>query len=259
MNEAARISGQQRPHLLRVAGVVQHDEQPPAGDQRPVERGRLVHPHRGLLGRHTQGGEKSGQRVDRPDRQAVRIAAQVDEQLPVGKPVAHPVRPLQCQRRLADPGHTRERQDHYRALARQEVVQPGQLRPAPGERGRRGGQLGRGPMEWSRVLGWRLVNQGLREGQPAQLRILSEDGRFEGTEIRAGVDAELVAQRGTQPLVRRQRLHLPAGAVQREDQVTVQFLVEGMTTHELLQLRQHLDVFAHGEPRPHQTPHGPQP
>ena len=41
-HQAAGRAGQQRPDLLGVAGVVQHDQHPPAGEQAAVQRGLRV-------------------------------------------------------------------------------------------------------------------------------------------------------------------------------------------------------------------------
>ena len=53
-----RRAGQQRAHLLGAAGVVQHHQHPPAGQQGAVQAGRLVDVS-GICGRPARRGERS--------------------------------------------------------------------------------------------------------------------------------------------------------------------------------------------------------
>jgi len=140
-HQAAGAAGQQRPHLLHAARVVQHHEQAPVGQQRAVQPGGLLQLRGDLLGRHAQRVEEPGERLDRPQQRGRRVAAQVDVQLPVAEALADPVGPIHRQRGLADPGAPRHRGDGHRAgfLAGrgQDRVEVGQFPGSAGERLRR--------------------------------------------------------------------------------------------------------------------------
>ena len=107
---AAGRAGQQRPDLLGVAGVVQHDQHPPAGQQAAVAAGALVRARPGCPGRARPSARRNpAQRVGGGHRLAGVVAAQVHVQLPVGEPVGDLVRPVHGQRGLADPGGAADR------------------------------------------------------------------------------------------------------------------------------------------------------
>ncbi|GAA4260805.1 hypothetical protein GCM10022255_090910 [Dactylosporangium darangshiense] len=111
-DQATGRARQQGPHLRGVAGVVEHDEHAAAGDGAAVQRGLRVQPGRHSVGGHPEPVEQHPQRVTRGESRAGRAeAAQVDVQLPVGKPVRGPVRPVHGQGGLADPGGPRQRRD----------------------------------------------------------------------------------------------------------------------------------------------------
>ncbi|GAA3164280.1 hypothetical protein GCM10020001_106410 [Nonomuraea salmonea] len=93
---------------------------------------------------------------------------------------------------------------------------------ADGQGGFDGGQFGR-PADEVRGRGGRLLDR-----RPSRrLPLLPPQDREVGlAQPLAGVDAELVGQRGPDALVRGQRLRLPAARGQGEDQLGVQRLVE---------------------------------
>ena len=65
-HEAAGPSGQQRADLVRVAGVVQQDQHPLAGERAPVQRGGLVDVERDVARWDTERVQEPRERVDRP-------------------------------------------------------------------------------------------------------------------------------------------------------------------------------------------------
>ncbi|OLE23822.1 MAG: hypothetical protein AUG49_15030 [Catenulispora sp. 13_1_20CM_3_70_7] len=155
-HQAAGRAGQQRAHLLGVAGVVQQHQHPPGGQVRAVQRRLLVPVQRDLPGRHAERGEES---VDGGRRRERRIAGsgatQVHVQLAVGEAVGVPVGPVHGQGRLADTRRAVDGRDHRRTadvgLGGQQCGQGRQLgRPAdevpdrgrqlPGRRCRVGGR-----------------------------------------------------------------------------------------------------------------------
>ncbi len=167
-HRAGGAAGQQRDDLVGSGGVVQHDQHPPPGHQTPVLGGQGVRYLRLSAGVDAQGGEESAQRVGRVGRPSGGAEpVQVDEQLPVGKPVGVPVRPGQGEPGLADPAQPADGRDHHRPGRRrvlghrarlsagtlavlggggrdgggQRAVQLCQLGEATGEQSRRGGQL----------------------------------------------------------------------------------------------------------------------
>jgi hypothetical protein len=77
-----------------------------------------------------------------------------------------------------------------------------------------------------------------------QVGILPKDPLVKTLQIRRGVDAELVGEHFAQPLVRRQRVGLPPGAVEREDQMPPQSLAQPMFAGKRLQLAEDLEVAA---------------
>ncbi len=105
-DEAAGGAGQQRPYLPGVAGVVQHDQDAPVGEDAAVEGGPRVEPLRdGLRGHAERHEEHLGHGV-RKHRGAVRVvAAQIDVEAAVGEPVGDPVGPVHGEGGLAGPRH----------------------------------------------------------------------------------------------------------------------------------------------------------
>jgi hypothetical protein len=111
-DQAAGRAGQQRPDVVGVAGVVQHHQDPPPGQQAAVERGLRLGTHRDHLGGHAEGVQESADHVrPLPGRVAGVEAAQVDVELAVREVVADLVCPVQGQRALADAGHAGQRDD----------------------------------------------------------------------------------------------------------------------------------------------------
>ena len=136
---AAGYPGQQRPHLRRAARVVEHDQQPPVRDDAAVQAGGRVDLAGDPLAGYPERGEELRERVDRPQRTVRRVAAQVDVELPVGEPVAHPVPPVDGERRLADAGGTGDDRHRDRVRFAQQRVQPPELDGTAGEPGLVGG------------------------------------------------------------------------------------------------------------------------
>ena len=64
-HQAAGGAGQQRTHLVEVAGVVQHDEHPPAGQQAAVQRRLRLQAHRDALRRHRECVQEPPDRLAR--------------------------------------------------------------------------------------------------------------------------------------------------------------------------------------------------
>ena len=109
---AAGLAGQQGPHLLGGAGVVQHDQHPPAGQQAAGSGRRARRSPAGMSWPVTpEGPQERGQRVGGGQRLGGVVAAQVHVELPVGEPVGGLVRPVQGQGGLADPGGAADRRD----------------------------------------------------------------------------------------------------------------------------------------------------
>ena len=80
-------------------------------------------------------------------------------------------------------------------------------------------------------------------------RLLPQDRGLQTLERRPGLDAELLDERLTGVLVRRERLHLTARAVEREHQLAAKPLPERMPRDERLELADDLLVAAGGEIR----------
>jgi hypothetical protein len=145
-DQAGRAGRQQRPDLLLITGVVQHDQHPLAGQQAAIAGGALVFAGRDIVAGHTQGAQEPGQRFGRGHRPVRVISAQVHIQLPVTEPVGDLVRPVQRQRGLAHPRGPADRGDHRRTRALraglvQNAGQCGQLGSTAGETGNRRGHL----------------------------------------------------------------------------------------------------------------------
>jgi hypothetical protein len=68
-------AGQQWANLVGVAGVVEHDEHPPVGEETAVE-GRLdFQADRDVLGWYAEGVQQPAYRLGRRDRRAARVKA----------------------------------------------------------------------------------------------------------------------------------------------------------------------------------------
>ena len=120
-HRAVSAAGQQRADLLLVRDVVQHDQGAGIGEQVAVESGARVERGRDLPRRNAERLQDHRQRVGGLARlQALRVAVQVEEQLPVRVTVGQQVRGVQRERGLADPAHPVDRADHdgaHRLLA----------------------------------------------------------------------------------------------------------------------------------------------
>jgi hypothetical protein len=139
-DHAARPVGQQRPHLLGVARVVQQDQHPPALQQAPIQVGLGEWAGRNPVRRDALGLQQLPDRVLRlDDRTALVEPAQVQVELAVREPRREVVGEPDRQRRLADACHARHHGDHRvrqcvgRVRAIDQRGQPGQFGAATGE------------------------------------------------------------------------------------------------------------------------------
>ena len=78
---------------------------------------------------------------------------------------------------------------------------------------------------------------------------MDQDLLLELLQLRSGVEAELVGQLVPDPLVRRQRIGLATGSVQRGDQQLPQALLERVRRHGRFQLTDHVADVAEPQPR----------
>jgi hypothetical protein len=141
-HRAAWTARQQWRDLGGVAGVVQHHQQSPVGDQGAEPRRRLVQLRRDPPGVDAQRAEEAAEHLERLHRrQAGGGALEVDVQLAVGKPLGEPVRDVDSQRRLADPAHPADRRDDHLPAHADRVEQPVHLDRPAGEGRDVGGQL----------------------------------------------------------------------------------------------------------------------
>ena len=127
---------------------------------------------------------------------------------------------------LADAADAGER-DEARALPAHEVGERGELALATEERVRRGRDAPRRP--------------GARRQDPER-RVLREDRPLELPQRLARLDPELVDERLARALIDRERVRLPAGAVERQHQLSPEPLAHGLLDDEALELRDELAV-----------------
>ena len=83
----------------------------------------------------------------------------------------------------------------------------------------------------------------------AERRVVDQDLLLELLQLRSRVEAELVGQLVPDPLVRRQRIGLASGPVQRGDQQLPQALLERVRRHGRFQLADHVADVAEPQPR----------
>ncbi len=121
------------------------------------------------------------------------------------------------ERGLADSRYAVDQHDPGRGRSRIQV--------RPGERGLDPGQLVRPADEVGR-RGGRLLDRGASHRPPGLPLLLPQHRELGVPEPLSRIDAELVGQCRPDPLVRRQRLRLPAARGQRQDQLGVQRLVQ---------------------------------
>ena len=93
-HDAAGAAGQQRPHLLGGARVIEHNEHPPVGERGAVERGCAIQVGRDLVGADAERRQETGEGLDRLHRRGRGVAAKVHVELAVGEPIPHPGRPV---------------------------------------------------------------------------------------------------------------------------------------------------------------------
>ncbi len=116
-HRAAPRAGQQRADLFGVERVVEHDQDPSAGQGGAVERGRLVEPTGYVLGRHAQCPQERAEDGVRVLRAGGRPSVQVREELTVGEVLPGAVRPAHRQGRLAAAGDAGDHEDGRRERA----------------------------------------------------------------------------------------------------------------------------------------------
>ena len=93
---------------------------------------------------------------------------------------------------------------------------------------------------WQRGgLGPRRVCGGRRDGRAEHVRALGEDRLFQGHQVRAGVEAQLVSERGAGAAERGQGVGLAAATPQREGVQAPALLAHGMVAGEELRLGYH--------------------
>ena len=78
-------------------------------------------------------------------------------------------------------------------------------------------------------------------------RVVAQDPALELLELRAGIDAELLEEQLPRGPARRERVHLPAGAVERERMLDAKALAVRLGGDQPLELRHELVVPAEGE------------
>ena len=129
-HQAAAGTGQQRPDLVAAGRVIEHQQQLLAGQPVPPQRHPRLQPRRDLRGRHPRGQQQAGQRIGRVDRPLPGgVPVQRQEDLPGREPRRQPVRGMDRERGLADPGHPADRVDpHHPAICGQVVNRAEQLR-----------------------------------------------------------------------------------------------------------------------------------
>ena len=224
---AAGAAGQQRDHLVAVAGVVQHDQQPLVGHHAPEQPALRVQPTGNRAGVDTERHEEGPQRRRRIHRRAHRIeSAQVHVQLAVGETVPVAMRPVQCQIRLADAPRATDRGDDKRAA----LAELGQFTDASGEAARRGRQLA-----------------GNRCRRQRQRPVVGQDPLVQALNLGTRVRPEILGEAATQPRVPLHRLGGATAAVQRQHELAGQALVQRILGDGSHQLGAQLGMPAVGE------------
>ncbi len=241
-HRTAGIARQQRPDLVRRGRVVQHQQQPPAGQQRAEHGALLVGVQRDLLGGHAQRAQEPGQHVHRGRCRAGRVAAQVHVELPVREPVAQQVGHVHGERGLANarwPGQGDDRHGRARLARRHQLGDPLDQVGAADEVGDVGGQLGG-------HLGAGLAHADrLGRRRPGQVRVAEQDRLVQRAQLGAGRRAQLLVQQPVDLPERVQRLGLAAGPVQRQHQLAPEPLAQRVLAGQRAQLAHQERVPAH--------------
>ena len=92
------------------------------------------------------------------------------------------------------------------------------------------------------MAGMRLGGAGARRRREAERRVLREDRALELAERLARLDPELVDERLARTLIDRERVGLPARAVERQHQLRARALPQRLLEHEALELGDELAV-----------------
>ncbi len=245
-HQAPRRTGQQRPDVRGVAGVVQHQQHPPVGEQRAVQRDLRLVVARHVARGHAERVEEPAHGVGGVQHRAAGVETpQVHVELPVGEAVGDAVRPPHRDGRLADARRAGQRGDHHRvAPLGQQRVQFGELVVAAGEARQVGGQL---PGD---------EHGGLR-GRGCRRR--REDLLVQVAQLRARVHAELVGQPAADLVVVPQRLPLLPGAVQGEHELRGGAFVQRVLRGQLRQHGGRLAVQPRAQPEVDQVQPCPEP
>jgi hypothetical protein len=236
-------AGQQGADVLGVAGVVQHDEDAPVGEEAAVQRGLRVEPRGDPLTGNAERVEEGPDGLGRAhDRTAGMEAAQIDVELPVGEPVRDTVRPVHRQGGLADAGHAADRTDHHRRR-RQQRLDAGEFTPPTGEGGQIHGELGRtdrgDPVRPRRLGIGRLVRALGRLGRGMHGVVASEDALQSGLQFGAWLYAQLVGEARAYAPVHVQGLGLVPGGREHQDQSGLQPFVQRVLRGGLPERHQH--------------------
>ncbi|GAA1790145.1 hypothetical protein GCM10009682_10230 [Luedemannella flava] len=234
---AGRCAGQQRPDLLHVGGVVEHQQDPPAGEHAAQQRGPFGDVLRHGRRLDAERPEKTAQHLPGRHGPVRPVPAQVGVELAVGEPGGRPVRPVDRERGLARAGGARQRRDDDGGHAARpgtggERVELGQLRRPPGELGDVAGQLS----------GHR--HDALQRAGPGADELAAQDRRVHGAQLLARLDAQLVNDATAGDRERVERLRRVSGQVQRPQQRRDQRLGQGMTRDRRAQDRHGLVVAA---------------
>jgi hypothetical protein len=199
-HQAAGRTRQQRPDLVGVAGVVEQHEHPPAGERAAVQRRLRVE----VTGRSgdAERGEQAADRLDRTDRLARGVElAQVEVQLAVGEVGRHPLREVQRQRALADPGGAAHRADRDGGGLGDELCQQRQFGRAVHEMAPGGRQL-----------------PGNRRRGARTRALLGQQPGVHVADVLAGLDPQPVGERAPHAPVRGERLGAPPGPREGQQQ-----------------------------------------
>ena len=273
-DQAAGSGQQQRSDLLDIAGVVQHYQHAPAGQQAAIQPRLGLQAGGNLVGGDSEGVEEPTQRLRRGQRGVGGVkTTQVHIQLPLGEPVCRLVSPMHRQGGLANPGATVDRGDHHRAPTdRVGVVEQGseltEFAGAAHKMRGMGGQLVRHRPRGCSMGSWRGCGHCFGSAQSrGEGGVGGQDLLVQSVQVGARVEAELVGQAGPQLLVVLDGVGLATTLVQGEHQLAGHPFVQRMRRSPGGQLARQPAVLApaqqpvgavqlHREPLPLQT--GPQ-
>jgi hypothetical protein len=217
-DQGATAAGQQRPHLLGVAGVVEDEQDAPVGEDRTQQGAAGVDVGRHLVAGNAEAAQQDLERLRWTHRVARTESAQVQIELTVGEAVRDPMCPVHGEGRLADAAGTVQHRDHDRPLRQvaggvvrpHQRVQCGEHVVAAGEALDVGRQLAR-----DQTLGGRSRRRFVvhRPGWCAPQQI-----GVDALQLGSRIDSELPGDPGPDRLVALERLGLPAAPIEYDDQ-----------------------------------------